>query len=157
MVTTVWRNDIATCLISQQGIALLKEREGLRLRAYDDGYGTRTIGYGHTYGVRQGEHITEQEADTLLAQDVDATILDIRKCVTVPLAQYEFDALVSFVFNVGGMKLRASNVLKHLNAQMYDWVPGDLLGWRFVNKVESKGLLKRRQSEAAQFAGRLQQ
>ncbi|MFN7608707.1 MAG: lysozyme, partial [Ralstonia sp.] len=89
---------------SAAGIALIKEHEGKRLKAYLCPAGVWTIGYGHTTGagspsVQKGMTITEAEADAIFARDIGAFERGVLRLVKVPLAQGQFDALVSFEFN----------------------------------------------------------
>ncbi|MHA7871037.1 MAG: lysozyme, partial [Hyphococcus sp.] len=101
--------------ISESGIALLKRFEGLELEAYQDIAGIWTIGYGHTGNVQPGQRITEREAEALLRRDLKSREDAVGRAVNVPLNQNEFDALVSFVYNVGANAFRRSTALKRLN------------------------------------------
>lgn len=85
---------------SDRGIDLIKKHESLRLRAYRDAVGVWTIGYGHTGDVDSGDVITEQQAEELLREDLDIVERTIRS-TGLQLNQNQFDALVSFTFNVG--------------------------------------------------------
>jgi lysozyme len=88
--------------ISPAGVAFIKKVEGLRLKAYQDVAGVWTIGYGHTGGwIEKGLVIDESTAGVLLSADLQNAEADVARLVTAPLLQHEFDALVSFVFNVG--------------------------------------------------------
>lgn len=87
--------------ISQAGIDLIKEFEGLRLVAYQDSVGVWTIGYGHTKGVYPGMVITEAQALLFLNEDIASHAYGIFNYITVQLNQNQFDALVSFHFNLG--------------------------------------------------------
>jgi len=89
--------------ISQKGIDLIKKFEGIRLTAYVCPAGVLTIGYGHTGpDVQPGMRITEEEAERLLWADTESAQQTVSSFVSVKLNQNEYDALVSFTFNVGG-------------------------------------------------------
>ena len=97
--------------ISDIGLKKLKEFEGLRKEAYLDAAGVPTIGYGHTQGVRMGDVISEYWAEMFLKAD----LYDVEKQVDslgLELNQPQFDALVSFAFNLGFYKLKTSTLLK---------------------------------------------
>jgi lysozyme len=143
---------------SAAGIALIKEHEGKRLKAYLCPAGVWTIGYGHTTGagspsVQKGMTITEAEADAIFARDIGAFERGVLRLVKVPLAQGQFDALVSFEFNTG--KLKKSTLLRKLNAGAYDAVPAELMRWTKAKDkktgklVDLPGLVRRRREEAA--------
>jgi len=143
---------------SQRGLDLIKEFEGLYLQAYRCPAGVLTIGYGHTSvagepKVVAGMKITKQEAEDILRRDLAAVEADVGRLVKVPLTQNQFDALVSFQFNTGG--LGRSSALKRLNAGNYADVPAALLLW---NKAAGKvlaGLTRRRKAEAALFVSKI--
>lgn len=104
---------------STQGVELIKEFEGVELTAYPDpGSGAEpwTIGYGHTSGVKPGDTITEEEAEDLLIQDLGRFENAVSGLIDVELNQNEFDALVSFAFNVGEGALGDSTLRRRLNA-----------------------------------------
>lgn len=92
--------------ISQNGIDLIKKWEGCRLKAYRCPAGVLTIGYGHTKGVKEGQTITQSEAEELLKQDLQKYVDHVRyydeKC-SYNFNQNEFDALCSFAFNIGSL------------------------------------------------------
>ena len=91
---------------SSKGIELIKQHEGCRLRAYKCPAGVWTVGYGSTRGVNQWTEITRQEAEVRLREDLRTAERTVEKVRYLPprLAQCQFDALVSFVFNVGSGK-----------------------------------------------------
>src|SRR4029077_6585034 len=103
--------------ISDAGLGLIKESEALRLDSYQDVVGIWTIGYGHTGPeVVEGLHITEDAANALLLSDLETAEKCIDNSVSVQLTQGQYDALCSFVFNLGCMALRNSSLLRKLNA-----------------------------------------
>jgi lysozyme len=132
--------------------SIIKGHEGLELVAYKDGGGVWTIGYGHTGAeVKVGMLITLAQAEELLTRDLRSSEGHINTSVTVPLTQNQFDALVSFVFNVGGGAFESSTLLKLLNAGNYAGAADQLLRW---NKDEGKivqGLSNRREAERKLF------
>ena len=140
---------------SQQGIDLIKKFEGFSVTPYKDIAGLLTIGYGHL--ILPGEHfgaISSVEAVALLARDIaEKAEYFVNKFVTVPLTQNEFDALVSFTFNVGGANFQKSTLLKVLNAGKKEAVKGELLKWDFAGGHKSDAILQRRLKEAALFEG----
>lgn len=89
---------------SQNGINLIKSFEGCRLAAYRDVAGVPTIGYGHTAGVKMGQTITQARAETYLVQDLEKYEKEVDKYQSkYKWNQNEFDALVSFAFNIGSI------------------------------------------------------
>ena len=101
---------------SQAGVDLIKSFEGLELKTYTCASGILTIGYGHTGpDVRTGNKITEAEAERLLKEDLHRFEAAVSKCITVPLKQWEFDAIVSFAFNVGASALEHSTFARRMN------------------------------------------
>ena len=147
---------------------LIKSFEGLEFSEYKCSAGKRTVGYGHlitrndrildrALGRERGEAvvISELEAEDILC-------LDIRKCEAVlydnikaPISQNEFDALISFVFNLGGGNFKASTLLKCLNEGEYLVAADQLLRWCHVGKRVSQGLLKRRFVEYCLMLGEI--
>lgn len=138
--------------VSPEGIALIKQWEGLRLRAYQCSAGVWTIGYGHTGNVRAGMEITEEGADALLVSDIAKFERAVAQAVEVPLTQHQFDALVSFVFNVGEGAFKGSTLLRKLNAVQYDAVPAELMRWVHAGGKRVQGLVNRRAAEAGLWA-----
>lgn len=144
-------------IMSPAGLALLQRHEGWRPNAYRDPVGIWTIGYGHR--IKPGESfgtLTHAEGVALLARDVNIAEAAVNAAVRVPLNQGQFDALVSFAFNVGVGAFRKSTLLKLLNAGEYAAVPAQLARWRFGTrngvKVELAGLVARRADEGQLFA-----
>jgi lysozyme len=132
----------------------IKNAEGLRLTAYLDGGGVWTIGYGHTGAdVRAGLTIPLSEAERLLTRDLRTAEGHINDAVEVKLTQDQFDALVSFVYNVGGGAFRSSTLLKLLNAGDYEGAANQLLRWDKDNGKRVQGLANRRQEERKLFLG----
>ncbi len=140
--------------LSLAGLAHLKQFEGLRLQPYTDSAGKWTIGYGHL--IKTGESfdtITEGQAAALLADDVGTAEDAVNALVKVPLTQPQFDALVSFVYNVGVGAFRRSTLLRLLNAGDYAGAAGQFPLWRNAGGRVVQGLVNRRAAEVALFAG----
>ena len=149
--------------ISNDGIDLVKTFEGLHkvqpdgtISAYLCPAGKWTIGYGSCKGVRSGMKITKEEAELRLREDLRTAEADVKRYVTVPLTQGQYDALVSFVFNLGAGNFRSSTLLKKLNQGLYNDVPEQIMRWNKA-RVGGKltvlnGLTRRRAAEAAIFS-----
>jgi lysozyme len=131
--------------------AALKTREGCKLDAYQDDGGVWTIGYGETDGVHEGMAITQEQADTWFAREVQPYEDAVEQNVKVDLNDNQFGALVSFVYNVGVPAFLGSTLLKKLNAGCYTCVPGEMLKWVNVHGKRDDGLVNRRNSEGGQW------
>ena len=140
--------------ISNEGISLIKKFEGCELEAYQDAVGVWTIGYGHTKDVRQGMSITKEQADNMLINELDEYCDHVEKAVTVDLKQNQFDALVSWTYNLGPTNLNASTMLKVLNNKNYDEVPAQIKRWNKAGGKVLEGLVRRREAEALLFEGK---
>ncbi|MGC0154945.1 lysozyme [Chromobacterium vaccinii] len=137
---------------SQNGINLIQQFEGLRLAAYQDAVGVWTIGYGHTGAdVHGGLAIDQQQADQLLRQDLARFEQGVSRLATAPVNQNQFDALVSFSYNLGLGNLQSSTLLRLLNAGDYRGAAGQFPLWDKAGGQVLPGLLKRRQAEQALF------
>lgn len=143
---------------SQAGIDLIHSFESLRLKAYPD-QGSKdgkpwTIGWGSTgMDVGPGTVWTKEQADARFAKDLAKFELGVNQAVTVPLTQGQFDALVSFAYNLGLGSLRTSTLLKMLNDGHYAKAGLQLLRWTRNDGVEMNGLLRRRKAELKMFKG----
>jgi lysozyme len=139
---------------SQKGIDLIKSSEGLRLTAYPDpatGGEPWTIGYGTTRGVKPGMKITAEQAEQYLKADVARFEPELAALVKVPLSQNQWDALMSFVYNLGSANLASSTLLKLLNAGDYARAADQFPRWNKAAGKELPGLTKRRAAEQALF------
>jgi len=140
--------------ISQKGIDLIKRFEGCRLTAYKCPAGILTIGYGHTgQDVHTGKTITQEEAELLLKQDLRIHCNNVSKLVIVPLSQNQFDALVSFEYNIGYGAFKSSTLLKLLNEGKYINASEQFARWKYAGGKVLAGLVKRRQAEKDLFLG----
>lgn len=140
--------------ISQEGIALIKKFEGCELEAYKCAAGVWTIGYGHTKDVKEGNVITKEEAESLLAHELKEYCDDVDVAVKVDLTQNEFDALVSWTYNLGPTNLNSSTMLKVLNEGDHDDIPIQIKRWNKANGEVKQGLVRRREAEALMFEGK---
>ncbi|EJN2053376.1 lysozyme [Salmonella enterica] len=136
---------------SDNGRAFIRAREGVKLAAYQDGGGVWTIGYGHTRGVKQGQVINHEQADEFLDNDLRQVESCISERVTVALNQNQFDALVSFVFNVGRQAFSDSTLLKKLNEDNYRAAADQFTRWVYDNDKFVQGLYNRRVAERDLF------
>lgn len=144
--------------LSMAGLNAIKKHEGFVGTVYKDQAGKPTIGYGHL--IKPGESFTtisEPEAVALLAQDVSIAVDAVSQLVTVPLSQHEFDALVSFTFNLGEGALASSTLLRKLNASDRAGATAEFVKWNNVRQngvlVPSAGITNRRIAEARLFSG----
>ena len=138
--------------ISEQGIQLIKKFEGCRLSAYKDVVGILTIGYGHTGpDVTDGLKISQTIADALLINDLKHVEACIVSCVSFNITQAQFDALCSFIFNVGASAFRHSHLLLKLNAGDIASAANEFLRWDRAGGRIIPDLSRRRQSERSLF------
>lgn len=139
-------------VISEKGLALIKQFESLRLATYKDSVGIPTIGWGHTGPeVKMGQKITQEEAVRLLRADVARFEKAVGRVVRVVLNQNQFDALVSFSFNVGAQALEDSTLLKKLNAGDVQGAADQFPRWNKAGGEVLAGLTRRRAAERSLF------
>jgi GH24 family phage-related lysozyme (muramidase) len=147
--------------LSPAGATFIAKFEGFRSALYNDPAGHCTIGFGHLvhHGPINGSEpkefkagITRERALELLQADAASAASAIRKNVKVPLTQQQFDALVSFAYNVGSGAFGDSTLLKKLNAGEYDAVPAQLNRWVKAEGKTLEGLVRRRAAEGALFS-----
>lgn len=139
--------------VSNEWVKLVTNFEGLRLEAYYDSVGQITIGYGHTLTAKPGMVITKEEAEELLRDDVERFEEFVNDVVTVPLTQWQFDALVSFCFNLGQGNLGDSTLLEELNKGNYDKAAQEFNEWVYAGGEVLDGLVRRRNAESTMFQG----
>ncbi len=138
--------------ISIKGLNLIKSFEGLELKAYKDSVGVLTVGYGSTGPhVYEGLVITEEQAEAMLKSDVSRFERGVTELVKVPLNQNQFDALVSFSFNLGLGNLKSSTLLRKLNASDYSGAANEFLRWNKAGGKVLNGLTRRREAEKKLF------
>lgn len=136
--------------LSSAGALFIQGFELCRLTAYPDSGGIWTIGWGHT-PAHEGQVCTPAEALAWFSADVEGACRAISETVTVSLSQNQFDALVSFTFNVGVGSEAHSTLLRLLNAGDYAGAADQFLIWNHVNGVVNAGLTRRRQAEQQLF------
>ena len=132
---------------------IIKHFEGLRLEAYKCPADVWTIGYGHANKVKPGDVITTGEADILLALDVQEAERAVNAYVDVVINQNQFDALVSFVYNLGAGNFKSSTLLKKLNQGDYLGAANEFHRWNKAGGKVLRGLVRRREAEANLFIG----
>ena len=132
---------------SPKGIALIKEFEGLRLKAYLCPGGVWTIGYGHTAGVKPGMVISEAQAEEYLKADLIAFERYLNG-LGLALNQNQFDALISFIYNVGTGNFSSSTLLRKVRANPQDnSIMDEFLRWVYSKGRVLPGLQRRRLAE----------
>lgn len=141
---------------SEKGISLIKEFEGCKLTAYQDSVGVWTIGYGWTQPVdgkpiRAGMKIKQETAERLLKTGLVSYESDVSRLVKVGLTQGQFDALVSFTYNLGARSLSTSTLLRKLNVGDYAGAADEFLRWNKAGGKVLNGLTRRREAERALF------
>lgn len=144
--------------LSDEGLRLIKSFEGYHRKlkdgsctAYRCPAGVLTIGWGCTEGVREGMVWTEAEAEAALRREIAKFEAGVARLATVELNQNQFDALVSFSYNVGLGALGKSTLLKRVNAGQHDKVPAELAKWKRGGGKVLPGLVARRTREAALY------
>lgn len=152
---------IQTAKTSESGVRFLTRHEGLRLHMYNDPAGHATIGYGHLIhkGKINGSEsedfkngLTKDQAMDLLKTDLKKFEKVVEDSVKVPLTQNQFDALVSFTYNVGPANFKSSTLLKKINAGDFEGAKHEFPKWKFADGQVLPGLIHRRAAEAKLFA-----
>lgn len=137
------------------GKNLIKEFEGFRATAYLCPAGVWTVGYGTTKikgkSIKKDTKITTEEAEILLEEDLKTFEDGVNFCVSVELTQNQFDALVSFVYNLGIGSLKKSTLLKKLNAGLINDAADEFLKWDKADGKKLPGLTRRRKAERELF------
>ena len=132
---------------SPKGIALIKEFEGLRLKAYKCPGGVWTIGYGHTAGVKPGMLISKAQAEEYLKADLIAFERYLNG-LRLALNQNQFDVLISFIYNVGTGNFSSSTLLRKVRANPQDnSIMDEFLRWVYSKGRVLPGLQRRRLAE----------
>lgn len=134
------------------GKDLIKKYEGCKLEAYKCPAGIWTIGYGHTgQDVFEGKTITQQEADSLLSKDLTRFEKFLNRIIKVPINQNQFNALVSFTYNLGIGALQNSTLLKKLNNNDFIGAANEFDRWVYAGGKKLEGLVRRRKEEKELF------
>lgn len=138
---------------SNKGKQLIKDAEGLQLKAYRCPAGVPTIGWGHTKGVKMGQQITEEQAEDMLIEDI-APIERFLNGLNTDFRQGQFDALVSWIFNLGIGRFKGSTIYRLILGHARDEeITDQLVKWTYSGKQQLSGLMKRRVAEANLFLG----
>lgn len=133
---------------SSIGLALIARFEGFSPTPYLCPAGYLTIGYGHVIRADEAfEAITEDKAQALLTDDVAVAERAIHRFISIPLTQHQFDALISFTFNLGSGALQRSRLRRIINCAEHDAVPAELLRWVWAGGRKLPGLVRRRVAE----------
>ena len=138
-------------IISKNGLDLIKQFESLQLKAYKCSANVWTIGYGHTKNVKEGDRISQDQANCFLMQDLYSVERAIIRLVKVKINQNQFDALCSLIFNIGISAFNKSTLLAKLNTGDYVGAAEQFRRWNKVNNVVMAGLVRRRQAEEDLF------
>lgn len=140
---------------SERGLALIKEHEGYRDTAYRCPAGEWTIGFGHTSGVKEGQRCTPMDAGRWLKEDIAAAEREVSfQTQGVPLRQCQYDALVSFVYNLGAGNFRKSTLLKKVRENPDNpSIRCEFGRWIYAGGRVSSGLVNRREAEADMYFG----
>ena len=137
--------------LSPIGQELIKRWEGCRLKAYQCSADVWTIGWGRTHNVKPGDAITKAQADAMFLEDIKIYEEMVDRLVTVSLTQGQYDALVSFCYNVGETQFKHSTLLRYLNRGLYDLAANELFKWVNAGGRKLLGLTNRRKEEFARF------
>lgn len=136
---------------SEQAVQDVRKHEGVRTTAYLDAVGVPTICYGSTAGVRLGQTATHLECEQRLVADLTYAGKGVAQGVRVRITQGQYDALVSFVYNVGETKFYKSTLLRKLNAGDCRGAGAEFDRWVYAGDKKLRGLIKRRAEERAKF------
>lgn len=144
--------------ISKVGLDLIKFFEGYRDEAYQCSAGIWTIGWGSTIvdqvRVKKGDTISKSKAQVALKSHLSNEVYPvIKSLVKVPLTQGQFDALCSFIYNLGAWAFEGSTLLRKLNAGDYNGVGKEFHKWVYADGRKLPGLITRRRKEAELFIG----
>lgn len=138
--------------VSDHGLDLIKHFEGFVGHVYKDPVGIDTIGYGHVVLPRERfafwDGLTKAQGHDLLKKDVRRYEASVKRLIVVPLTQYQFDALVSFTFNLGGGALQRSTLRRKINRHDHRGASFEFLRWVYAGGRRLKGLVRRRKAES---------
>lgn len=140
----------AALSVSAGGIGFIAQWEGVSYEPYLDVANVPTVCHGHTSNVEDRMY-TEGECLILLEGDASTAENAVRKYVRVPISQLQYDALVSFTFNVGAGAFSRSTLLRKLNAGDYEGAADEFLRWTYAGGKHYDGLLNRRMDERGLF------
>ena len=142
--------------VTEAGLDLIKRFEGFSPKIYICPAGYPTIGYGHVVLAHEQDQfatgITQAEATELLRKDVRIAERAVLRLISVPLTDGQFDALVSFTFNLGAGALQRSTLRRKVNRGEHEDVPAELIKWVWSNDKRLRGLIIRRRAEAFAYS-----
>lgn len=142
--------------VTEEGLNLIKRFEGFSHTIYTCPAGYPTIGYGHVVVAHEQDQfaagITQAEATELLRKDVRIAERAVLRLISVPLTDGQFDALVSFTFNLGAGALQRSTLRRKVNSGEHQGVPAELMKWVWAAGKRLPGLVRRRKSEALVYS-----
>jgi lysozyme len=145
--------EVNNMKISDLGINLIKKFEGFSDRVYICSGGYKTIGYGHVLTDNDNiELIDQNEAELLLNSDIKKAERSVMQNIDVPLNQNQFDALVSFVFNLGGAALQRSALRQKINRLEHNLAAQEFTKWIYAGGKIMPGLLNRRYAESELYS-----
>ncbi|MFN7755315.1 MAG: lysozyme [Holosporales bacterium] len=141
--------------VTPAGLALIKQFESFSPTVYICPAGYPTIGYGHVVKLQERERfasgITAEQAEALLRQDVQTAERAVLRLITVPLTDGQFDALVSFTFNLGAGALQRSTLRRKVNRGDNAAVPAEFRKWVWAGGRKLEGLVRRRGGEIVRY------
>ncbi len=142
--------------VTQHGINLIKRFEGFEPRIYLDAAGLSTIGYGHLLHSGEAEMfkngISPEAGEALLIKDVLSAECAVLRLIRAPLTDGQFDALVSFTFNLGSGALQRSTLRRKINREEHDEVPEQFMRWVWAGGRRLRGLIRRREEESGVYS-----
>lgn len=144
--------------VNKAGIDMMHHFEGCKLEAYQCSAKVWTIGWGNTYyqdkrSVKQGDKITQEQADELFEMIMNEFSIMVRKVLKKEISENRFSAIVCFAYNVGMGNLKTSTLLKKVNINPDDeTIPSEFLRWNKAGGKVLNGLTRRRQAEADLYA-----
>ena len=148
------RSSVAALSLSAAALVGIALHEGYRGEAYEPVKGdVPTIGFGTTEGVKMGDKITPEKALARALADVQKFEGALKQCVKVPLHQHEYDAYISFSYNVGSSAFCSSTLVRKLNAEDYEGACNEMRRWVYFKGQPLPGLVKRRNQEADKCLG----
>ena len=138
---------------TQQGLALIAKYEGFSSTPYICPAGYLTIGYGHLIKPNESfTNLNKEQALCLLKQDVTLAEISVLKNIKIPLTNNQYDALVSFTFNLGGGALQRSTLRQLINREEHELATREFLKWIWVGGKKMPGLIRRRSEEAELYS-----
>lgn len=146
------RFSVENMTISQDAVNFIKGKEGFSSTPYRDAKGVWTIGYGTTRGVNHTSGpVSQNEAEIMMREDLEGFHYDLVRLVNVPLSQNEYDALMSFIYNIGAKQFASSTLRRRLNEGDYQAAAEQFSRWIYSGGQQLRGLVIRRNEEMQRF------